>query len=266
MNVRSGDAELFYEVQGAGFPVVLLHPFPVSHEFWFPLLPMLSSRYRVLLPDLRAHGRSSIGEGAATMTKHAEDLRQLLKTESISKAVFVGVSIGGYILFEFWRRFREQVTAFVLANTRATADNEEGRTRRLKSIEDVQNHGPAGFLDAQIQNLIGETTRKNRPDIAAEARRMMNSMRAENIAAVQRGMAERPDSVATLKNVTVPTLVIAGSEDAVSPLSDAELMRSNIPNTQLEIIDRAGHYAAFEYPQITGRMIRQFLDSQNLSC
>jgi 3-oxoadipate enol-lactonase len=265
MNLRSGDAELFYEVRGAGFPVVLLHPFPVTHAFWLPLAPMLSSRYRLLLPELRAHGRSGIGQSAATMAKYAEDLGQLLKAESIKRAVFVGVSIGGYILFEFWRRYREQVTALILANTRATADNEEGRTRRLKSIEEVQNHGPAGFLDAQVQSLIGETTRKNRPDIAAQARKMMNSMRAENIAAIQRGMAERPDSVATLKDITVPTLILAGKEDTVTPLSDAEFMRSNIAGSQLEIIDHAGHYAVFEHPQISGRVIRQFLESQNLS-
>jgi 3-oxoadipate enol-lactonase len=265
MKVRSGDAELFYETEGAGFPVVLLHPFPVDHEFWRPLVPMLSSRYRLVMPDLRAHGLSGIGEGPATMARHAEDLRQLLKAESISHAAFVGVSIAGYILFEFWRRYREHITTLVLANTRASADTAEGRARRLKSIDEVKQHGPAGFLDAQVQNLVGETTRRNRPDIAANARRMMNSMRAENIAAVQRGMAERPDSVATLKNIRKPTLIVAGNEDTVATIADAELMRSNIPNSQLESIDRAGHYAVLEYPQIAGRLIRQFLDGQNLS-
>ena len=265
MKVRSGDAELFYETQGAGFPVVLLHPFPANHEFWLSVVPMLSSRYRLLLPDLRAHGLSGIGEGPASMARHADDLRQLLKTESIDRAVFVGVSIAGYILFEFWRRYRQHIAALVLANTRATADTDEGRLRRLKSIEEVGQHGPAGFLDAQLRALVGETTRRNRPDIAANARTMMNSMRAENIAAVQAGMAERPDSVATLKNIGVPTLIVAGSEDTVTTMADAELMRSNIPNSQLKIIDRAGHYAVLEYPQIAGRLIRQFLDTQNLS-
>jgi 3-oxoadipate enol-lactonase len=265
MNVRSGDAELFYEIHGAGFPVLLLHPFPASHEFWLPLVPMLSSRYRLVLPDLRAHGLSGVGKGTATMASHAEDLRQLLKVESISRAAFIGVSIAGYILLEFWRRYREHVATLVLANTRATADGEEGRARRLKSIEEVQRHGPASFLDRQVLNLLGETTRTNRPDIAADARKMMNSMRAENIAATQRGMAERPDSVATLKSITVSTLIIAGSEDTVTTLADAEVMRSNISHSRLEVIDRAGHYAIFEYPQIAGRLIRQFLDAQNLS-
>ena len=264
MKLRSSDAELDYEVQGTGFPVVLLHPFPATREFWLPLVPILSSRYRLVLPDLRAHGRSGIGEGSATMAKHAEDLAELLKAESIGQAAFVGVSIAGYILFEFWRRHRDQVAALVLANTRATPDTDEPRTLRLKSVEEVQQHGPASFLDAQVQNLLGETTRRKRPDTASRARALMNSMRLETIAAVQRGMAERPDSVPTLRTIMVPTLIIGGSEDTVTPLSDAELMRSHIRDSQLEIIDRAGHYSVLEYPEIAGRIIRRFLESQNI--
>jgi len=265
MKIRSGDAEIDYEAEGTGFPAVLLHPFPVNRDFWRPVVPLLSSRYRLLLPDLRAHGRSGLGEGPATMAKHSADLAELLKAESIQRAAFVGVSISGYILFEFWRRHREHVAALVLANTRAGADTEEGRARRRKSIDEVQQHGPAGFLDAQAQVLIGETTRRNRPDIASTARALMNPMRLENIAAVQRGMAERPDSVPTLKTITVPTLIIAGNEDIVTPVSDAELMRSHIRGSQLEVIDRAGHYSLFEYPEVGGRIVRRFLDSQNLS-
>jgi 3-oxoadipate enol-lactonase len=265
MKIRSGDAEIDYEVQGTGFPVVLLHPFPVSREFWRPVIPMLSSRYRLVLPDLRAHGRSGVGEGSATMSRHAADLAELLKAESIPRAAFIGVSISGYILFEFWRSHRERVAALVLANTRATADTDEGRARRLKSIDEIQQHGPAPFLDAQIQALVGETTRRNRPDIASDARALMNPMRLENIAAVQRGMAERPDSVPTLRTITAPTLIIAGNEDTVTPVSDAELMHAHIRDSQLEIIDRAGHYSVFEYPGIAARAIRHFLDSQNLS-
>lgn len=265
MKIRSGDAEIDYEVQGTGFPVVLLHPFPVSREFWGPVVPMLSSRYRLVLPDLRAHGRSGIGEGSATMAKYAGDLAELLRAESIERAAFVGVSISGYILFEFWRRHRERVSALVLANTRATADTDEGRGRRLKSINEIQQHGPAGFLDAQLQALVGETTRRNRPDIASIARALMNPMRLENIAAVQRGMAERPDSVPTLRTVTAPTLIIAGNEDTVTPVADAELMHAHVRDSELEVIDRAGHYGVLEYPEIAARMIRRFLDSQTLS-
>src|SRR5690349_8443947 len=107
MKIRSDDIQLNYETVGSGFPVVLIHPFPVHHEFWAPLAEKLSTRYRLILPDLRAHGRSEVGKGTATMAKHGEDMLRLLEAEQVSKAVFVGVSIGGYILFEFWRRHRE---------------------------------------------------------------------------------------------------------------------------------------------------------------
>src|ERR1039457_6610848 len=102
--MRSGDAQLFYEVYGNGPAVVLLHPFPLNHAFWDPVREHLRSRYRLLIPDLRAHGESELGEGPATMEKLAADLAELCRTEHIGKAVFIGVSIGGYLLFEFWRR------------------------------------------------------------------------------------------------------------------------------------------------------------------
>src|SRR5258708_3716957 len=99
MQIRSDDIQLYYETMGDGFPVVLLHPFPVHHEFWTSLAARFWARYKLILPDLRAHGHSEIGNGSATMAKHAEDLRCLLDAEQVAKAVFVGVSIGGYILF-----------------------------------------------------------------------------------------------------------------------------------------------------------------------
>src|SRR6185437_12412759 len=117
--------------------------------------------------------------------------------------------LGGYAFFELWRRAPERVAAVVLANTRAEADTPEGRANRLKSTDDVQRRGTAAFLDAQTLHLIGETTRGNRPDIVANARKMMHAISAEGLVAVQLGMAERPDSVAILEGIAVPTLVIA---------------------------------------------------------
>ncbi|HKC70437.1 MAG TPA: alpha/beta fold hydrolase, partial [Terriglobales bacterium] len=119
--IKSGDAEIAYQVLGKGAPVVLLHPFPANHEFWKPAAERLATRYRVLLPDLRGHGDSEVGEGPATMEKHAADLARVCDETGIGRAVFVGVSIGGYILFEFWRRYRQRVRALVLSDTRPQA-------------------------------------------------------------------------------------------------------------------------------------------------
>src|SRR5215475_4572235 len=218
MQIRSDDVQLYYETTGRGFPVVLLHPFPVHHEFWSSLAATSWSRYKLILPDLRAHGRSEVGSGAATMAKHADDMLRLLDAEQVAKAVFVGVSIGGYILFEFWRRHRERVQALVLSNTRAEPDTEQGRANRMKSIEDARLHGPAPFVDAQLQVLMGETTRRNRPDIVAKARGMMHPLTVERLTALQQGLAQRPDSVPTLSSIDVKTLVIAAEEDTLTPL------------------------------------------------
>src|ERR1700758_3336904 len=128
--VRSGDAEIAYTVQGDGPPLVLLHPFPANHAFWVPTTQALTSRYRVVMPDLRGHGESDIGDGPATMEKHASDLTRVLDDAGIGRAVFCGVSIGGYILFEFWRRYRSRVAALALCCTRAQADTPEGRATR----------------------------------------------------------------------------------------------------------------------------------------
>ncbi len=123
--LQSNDARLCYEIRGSGPYLVLLHPFPLNHHFWDELLPALSASHRVITPDLRGHGDSELGNGPATMEKHAADLDWLCQAEGVTKAIFVGVSIGGYVLFEFWRRHRERFAGLVLSNTRAA-----GRDRR----------------------------------------------------------------------------------------------------------------------------------------
>lgn len=265
MQIRSDDIQLYYETIGTGFPVVLLHPFPVHHEFWSPLAATSWSRYKLILPDLRAHGCSEVGNGAATMGKHADDLLRLLDAEQLAKAVLVGVSIGGYILFEFWRRHRERVQALVLSNTRAEPDTEQGRANRIKSIEDARLRGTAPFLDAQLLSLTGETTRRNRPDIAGKARKMMEALTVDGLAAIQQGMAERPDSIPTLRGIDVPTLVIAGEEDTLTPLANAQVMQQHIRAAKLSVIPKVGHYAALENSGEFDRLLRQFLDGLRLS-
>jgi len=260
MRFSSDDTEIFYAVIGEGPPVVLLHPFPANHKVWLPAAELLAGRYRLILPDLRGHGQSGVGTDPATMEKHAADLLRLLDASGVGKAVFAGVSIGGYVLFEFWRRHRERASGLILSDTRAGADNEEGRANRLKAADDVEKQGPVSFIDSMIPKLLGDTTRTARPDLVERARRMMLEMPAAGIAAVQRGMAARPDSVADLKTINVPTLVMVGAEDILTPLSEAESMQRQIGGSHLHTIPRAGHYAVFEQHEAAGRAIRGFLD------
>jgi len=258
--IRSSDAEIVYEALGTGAPVVLLHPFPAHRELWKPAAQALLTRYRVIVPDLRGHGDSGVGEGPATMEKHALDLACVMDAEEMGRALFVGVSIGGYVLFEFWRRFRGRVAGLVLCNTKAQADTPESRAVRMQAAADVLERGTEPFFDSMVPKLLGKTTLSTRPDLVEGALRMMRRMSPQDVAAVQRGMAERPDSVETLKTINVPTLVVTGDEDILTGVAEAELMRQHIQSAEMKVISRAGHYSPWEQPEEVGKLLRQFAD------
>jgi pimeloyl-ACP methyl ester carboxylesterase len=258
--VKSGDAEIAYWVLGDGAPVVLLHPFPVNHEFWLPVAGALAARFRIILPDLRGHGDSGVGEGPAAMEKHALDISRVMDDAEVGRAPLIGVSIGGYALFEFWRRFRGRVAALGLFNTKAPADSAEGRAGRLQAANGVLERGTEPFFESMIPRLLGKSTREARPDLVAGALGMMRKMSAEDVALVQRGMAERPDSVDTLKTINVPALLITGEEDILTGVNEAELMRQHIAGSQMRVIPKAGHYSAWERPEDVTGLVSNFLE------
>jgi len=259
--IRSGDAEIAYRIVGDGPPVVLLHPFPANHEFWLPVAPALASRYRMILPDLRGHGDSDVGEGPATMAKHAADILRVMDDADVGRAPLVGVSIGGYALFEIWRLARGRVAALGLCNTKAEADTGDARSGRLQAANEVLEQGTEMFFQNMISRLLGKTTLETRPDLREAALRMLRKMSPEDVAQVQRGMAERPDSTATLKTINVPTLILTGDEDNFTGVKEAESMRRLIPGSQLRVIAKAGHYSAWEQPEEAAKLLREFLQS-----
>ena len=258
--IKSGDAEIVYRILGDGPSVVLLHPFPANHEFWLPVAQSLSTRYRLIMPDLRGHGDSDIGEGPATMAKHAADIARVMDDADVGRAPMVGVSIGGYALFEFWRQQRGRVAALGLCNTKAPADSPEARAGRLQAAAEVMERGTEPFFQSMIPRLLGKTTREARPDLVEGALQMMREMSPADVAAVQRGMAERPDSVDTLTTINVPTLLLTGEEDILTGVNEAELMHRHIAGSELRAFPKAGHYSPWEQPEAVGRLLRQFLD------
>jgi pimeloyl-ACP methyl ester carboxylesterase len=258
--VKSGDAEIAYWTLGDGPPVVLLHPFPANHEFWLPVAETLATRYRVILPDLRGHGESEVGEGPATMEKHAADLARVMDDAGVGRAPLIGVSIGGYVIFEFWRKHRGRVAGLGLCNTKAPADGAEARGARLQAANEVLDRGTEPFFQSMIPKLMGKTTREMRPDLVDGALRMMRQMSPEDVAQVQRGMAARPDSIDTLKTINVPVLLVTGDEDILTGVNEAELMRQHINGSRLCIIPKAGHYSPWEQSQEAAKLLRQVLD------
>jgi pimeloyl-ACP methyl ester carboxylesterase len=258
--VKSGDADIFYWVIGNGPAVVLLHPFPVHHEFWLPIVDSLAGRYRLIMPDLRGHGESDVGDGPATMEKHAADIVRVMDDAGVGRAPLIGVSIGGYLLFEFWRSYRARVAGMVLCNTKAGSDNPEARAGRLQAANDVLEKGTEPFFESMLSRVLARTTRESRPDLVDGALRMMRKMSPQDVVQVQHGMAGRPDSISTLKTINVPSLLVTGDEDPMTGLAEAQLMRQNITGSEMIVIPKAGHYSPWEQPQQAARILRQFLD------
>src|SRR5260370_10487873 len=179
---------------------------------------------------------------------------------TLFRSYFAGVSIGGYIIFEFWRRHRERMEALILCGSRGQADTDEGRQTRLNAAEEVEHSGPDGYIESMVPKLLGETTRRNRLDRVSEARRMMGRMTGAGISAALRGMAARPDSIPTLKTINIPTLVMVGKEDTLTPPADSELMHREIRGSQLTTVPAAGHYGPFYHPEAAVQIMRGFLD------
>ncbi len=261
MIVHSGDADIFYDVLGSGPDLVLLHAFPADHAMWIPAARLLADDYRVILPDLRGHGASGTGEGPAIMKKHVADVRAICDQVGVHQAVFAGVSIGGYVLFELWRSLQERVRGLIFCDTRAQADTDEARATRLRTAEEVLALGPQSFLETTIPKQLSPSTLKDCPHIVSEVRAMAAHMTPVGVAAVQRGMAERPDSMATLATIKVASLVMVGADDTITTVAHAETIHHGIAGSNLTILPQAGHLAVLEQPEAAAEAMARFLSA-----
>ena len=251
--------EMAYEDEGRGAPVVLLHGFPLDRSMWREQARHLSGTWRVVTPDLRGQGGSALGDGPATMDKMAEDVVALLDTLNINRAVLGGLSMGGYVAFEFYRRFPERVRALVLADTRPQADTDEGRRTREETAQRVLKEGVAPLADMMLPKLLSAGTRERGAEVVALVRAMVLKAKPEGAAAALRGMALRRDQTDLLPSIDVPTLVVVGGEDSVTPPSDAEAMAAKIGGSRLAVIEGAGHLSNVERPEEFNRALGDFL-------
>lgn len=265
MFYHSGGNQLFYTTLGQGPSVVLLHPTPVDHRFWLPLAGMLAHRYQVIVPDLRGHGQSEVGEGPITVEKLGADTLRLLDHLQLGTAILAGCSIGGYTLYELWRTTPERIRALAFCCSRPQADNEAGKAKRQENIDKIRERGTADFIESTLQTVIGPTARSRWPQKVAEAREMMQAVSPAALIAVQQGLASRPDSVATARTIRAPCCAIGGGEDSGSPPADMRLLAEQIRNggygAEYHEIPDAGHFAPFEQPETVGRILRRFCDS-----
>ncbi|HEY5414402.1 MAG TPA: alpha/beta fold hydrolase [Gemmatimonadaceae bacterium] len=258
MIVLCDGVEIGYDDVGTGMPVAFIHGFPHNRTLWAPQVSALVDRARCIALDLRGFGESS-KNGPFTIDQYADDLAMLLRMLGIERAVVAGLSMGGYIAFAFWRRHREMVRALVLADTRAGVDNEETRAKRLALMELARERGSGAVADGQVVGMIGKSTREKRPALIDDVHRMMGSASVDGIRGALEAMLGRADSTPTLATIDVPTLVVVGAEDVLTPVREAEILHDAIRGSRLEVIKHAGHVSNVERPAAFNHVLSEFL-------
>ena len=256
--------EIGYDDVGSGIPMVLIHGFPHHRGLWSSQVSALVDRARCLAPDLRGFGETTAAP-PYSVDQYADDIRALLDSARIDRAVVCGLSLGGYIALAFWRRHRTRVRALVLADTRAGADSAEGKQKRLDMIAMARERGSSAVADAMMPAMIGASTRQKSPEIVEAVYRMLVSAPVEGIVGALEAMMNRPDSTPTLPTIDVPTLIVVGDEDSLTPPRESEAMHNAIRGSRLEVLAGAGHLTNMERPAAFNHVLSEFLASLTLA-
>lgn len=275
---QSGGAQLSFFDTGAGMPVIFLHPTPLDHDYWLPLVDELgrqpgTATVRAILPDLRGHGSSQLGSlpvGAFDRASHAPvlsmqqlaaDVVALLDHLAVREAVFVGCSIGGYVMLELWRQAPRRMRGLAFVCSKPQPDAEPALLKRAANIVIAQQMGVSDLFDGMAKLLIGESSRRRRPEIVSECRARM-TLSPDAFIAVQAGLATRPDSMPTVAAIERPVLAVAGGEDTAIAPAEMEAFSLAPGGCEFHLLADAGHFAAREQPQkvavLLGPWLQQF--------
>lgn len=249
---------LAVEQRGTGPAVLFVHGFPLDRTIWQHQLDSLTG-YRRIAPDLRGMGQSDAPDLGYSMSTYAEDLVGILDVIGEGQVVLCGLSLGGYVAFELLRRWRERVRGLILMDTRAEADSTEGRRARDALIGRVREQGALAAAEAMLPRFF---TPQVSPEIIERIRTMILRTPVAGIVGALSAMRERPDSTALLETLTgIPTLVLVGAEDMITPPPIAQAMATAIPGARLMEIPGAGHLPCVEQPVPTTRAILKFLQT-----
>jgi 3-oxoadipate enol-lactonase len=259
MLTRARGLEFSYVAHGKGPTLVLLHAFPLSKAMWEPQIRALADDCHVVAIDLRGFGASQVTDGVFSLDDMADDVHAVITKLGHDQIVLGGLSMGGYIAFAYMRRHPATVRGLVLADTRPGVDTPEALEKRQAMIKDVLANGTRAVARSFPRAAVSTATAEGHPELLERMRVWIQDTAPTSIAGAQRALATRADSTATLSAIRVPTLVIVGEEDAITPPSEAEAMAAAIPGAQLVRIPGAGHLANLEQPEAFNAAVRTFM-------
>lgn len=249
-----------YDERGSGVPLVLIHGFPLNRMIWESQWEGLNKQARVLAPDLRGFGESEMVKGAADISAYADDVHAFLEAMAIEQpAVVCGLSMGGYVALAYARKYGAHVAGLILANTKATPDSAEGKAGRDKNIALAEEKGAQAIAEGMLPKMFAPKTYESNPELVAQAKQIMTSATVPGIVGALGAMRDRPDALEVLANANVPTLILAGADDALMPMAEQEKMKQAASGSTLVVIPDAGHLSAMEQPDAFNRAVAEFL-------
>ncbi len=240
-------------------PVVLIHGFPFSMEMWNPQIELLKSDYRVIAYDVRGHGNSDDGDGQYTVEFFVDDLIALLDYLKIAKATLCGLSMGGYIALRAMERNPERVASLVLCDTGPQADSNEVKIRRAGNMKSVKANGVKTFAEGFVKAVFAPESFGKRPNEVEAIRRIIESNSEIGICGTLLALACRTDTTDSLDLIRIPTLIMVGEEDKVTPPKLSELMDSKISGSEIHILKNAAHLSNLENPEEFNKYLSEFL-------
>jgi 3-oxoadipate enol-lactonase len=240
--------------------MLFLHAFPLNADMWHPQIGAVPTGWRIIAPDYRGFGHSSPSDSPrCTMNDLAGDAIDLMDRLQITEAVIAGCSMGGYVAFELLASAPNYAKGLVLIDTRAGADTEEGKAGRRSMLERIDKGGSAAIADEMTPKLLGDTSRRERPDLVKHIHHMISSANPAAIKMAVTAMMERKDMTTALDGIHVPTLILAGSEDTLIPLPAVQQMHGAIKGSGLEMIPLAGHLPNLEQTAAFDTALQAFL-------
>ena len=260
--VTVGGRSIHYLESGAGWPVVLIHGFPLNAEMWQPQLRRVPKGFRFIAPDLRSFGESDVDAASLpTMGDYAADVIGLLDALEVERCVIGGLSMGGYVTFALFRAAPERFSGMLLADTRSQADTPAGRESRQAMAQVVRTEGVRAIADQMIPKLLGETTRRENPDIATLVRQVIEANPPSAIEGALNALMTRPDSTPDLGRIACPTLIVVGGEDTLTPPADSQALHEAISRSHYAVVPAVGHLSNLEDSEGFSRTLEDFLKS-----
>ncbi len=258
--VNIGDIELGVVDVGSGIPLLLVHGFPLDHSMWRYQIEEFAPHCRVIAPDLRGFGKSGVTPGTVTMEKLADDLIALLDALHIQdRVIFCGLSMGGYVGWQFARKYQDRLLALVACDTRVAADTSDQAANRRQLAERVMSEGPGVAADAMLPKLFSPAAHQHRPELIEQTRQVIVANHPQGIAATLGGMAVRADVTDLLPQIEVPTLVVVGELDEISTPDEMEAIAEALPNSAWVVVPGAGHMSPLENPEVFNKALAGYI-------